>query len=57
MNHQEMLVDPFRLVDKKTRKQLTCRIDLIGLTYLGGHISAVSCTGFAVYLMMGTSSR
>ena len=46
MNRSEMAVDPFQLIDKKTRKQLTRRSDLKGLTYLGGHFSAIGCTGF-----------
>jgi fatty acid desaturase len=54
MNRQEMLVDPFELVDKKVRKQLTRRSDLIGLAYLGGHFSAIGCTGALVYLSYGT---
>lgn len=54
MKRQEMAVDPFLIVSKKDRKQLTRRSDLMGLTYLVGHYSAIGCGGVLVYLTYGT---
>ncbi len=54
MKRQEMAVDPFAIISKKDRKLLTRRSDLMGLTYLLGHFSAIGCTGFMVYLTSGT---
>src|SRR5690348_15152454 len=54
MKRQEMAVDPFAIISKKDRKLLTRRSDLMGLTYLLGHFSAIGCTGFVVYLTSGT---
>jgi fatty acid desaturase len=55
MKRQEMTVDPFAIVSKKDRKQLTRRNDWIGLSYLIGHCSAAGCTGALVYLTYGTA--
>ncbi len=54
MKRQEMAVDPFQIVDKKLRKKLTRRSDLMGLTYLGGHFATIGGTGVLVYLVSGT---
>jgi fatty acid desaturase len=54
MKRQEMAVDPFQFIDKKTRKQLTRRSDWIGLSYLCGHFATIGGTGFLVYLTYGT---
>ncbi len=54
MKRQEMEFDPFQLIDKKSRKQLSRRSDAIGLAYLCGHFSAIGGTGVLVYLAYGT---
>jgi fatty acid desaturase len=54
MKRQEMTVDPFAIVSKKDRKQLTRRNDWIGLSYLIGHCATAGCTGALVYLTYGT---
>jgi fatty acid desaturase len=54
MKRQEMAVDPFQFVDKKTRKHLTRRSDLVGLSYLVGHFAAIGGGGVLVYLSYGT---
>ena len=54
MKRQEMTVDPFAIVSKKIRKQLTRRSDWIGLGYLIGHYSAIGAGGALVYLTYGT---
>ena len=54
MKRQEMAVDPFQFIDKKTRKQLTRRSDWIGLSYLCRHFATIGGTGFLVYLTYGT---
>lgn len=54
MKRQEMVVDPFQIIDKKTRKHLTRRSDLIGLAYFVGHFTAIGCTGTLVFLTYGT---
>ncbi len=54
MKRQEMVVDPFQIIDKKARKQLTRRSDLIGLGYFFGHFSTIGCTGGLVYFAYGT---
>jgi fatty acid desaturase len=54
MKRPEMEFDPFQLISKKDRKQLTRRSDLMGLTYLFGHFSAIGCGGLVVYLTYGT---
>lgn len=54
MKRQEMTVDPFAIVSKADRKQLTRRSDWIGLRYLVGHYAAIGCGGVLVYLTYGT---
>lgn len=54
MLRREMEFDPFQLIDKKQRKVLTRRSDLIGLTYLTGHFAAICLGGYIVYLTYGT---
>jgi fatty acid desaturase len=54
MKRQAMTVDPFAIVNKKNRKQLTRRNDWIGLTYLIGHCMTIGCTGMLVYFTYGT---
>jgi fatty acid desaturase len=54
MKRQEMTVDPFAIVSKKDRKQLTRRSDWIGLGYLIGHYSAIGAGGALVCLTYGT---
>ena len=54
MKRQEMVFDPFQLLDKKDRKQLTRRNDWIGLGYLGGHLGAIGVSGTGIYLTAGT---
>lgn len=54
MKRQEMAFDPFALIDKKSRKQLTRRSDLIGLAYFAGHFSAIGVGSAAIYLSYGT---
>ena len=45
MKRQEMVFDPFQLLDKKDRKQLSRRNDRIGLSYLGTHVCAIGISG------------
>ena len=45
MKRQEMAFDPFQLIDKKDRKQLTRRSDWMGLAYLVGHFTAIGAGG------------
>ena len=54
MKRQEMVFDPFQLLEKKDRKQLTRRNDWIGLSYLGSHLGAIGVSGTAIYLTAGT---
>ena len=54
MKRQEMVFDPFQLLGKKDRKQLTRRNDWIGLSYLGGHLGAIGVSGTGIYLTAGT---
>jgi fatty acid desaturase len=54
MKRREMTVDPFAIVSKKDRKQLTRRSDWVGLKYLVGHYSAIGGTGALVFLTSGT---
>lgn len=54
MKRQEMVFDPFQLIDKKERKRLTRRSDAIGLTYLVGHFLAIGAGALAIYLTYGT---
>ena len=54
MKRQEMAIDPFQIIDKKVRKQLTRRSDVIGLAYYFGHFSTIGCTGVLVYFAYGT---
>ena len=54
MKRQEMVFDPFQLLDKKDRKALTRRSDLYGLAYLGGHFAAIGVGGVLVYFASGT---
>jgi fatty acid desaturase len=54
MKRQEMAIDPFQLVDKKARKQLTRRSDLRGLTYFLGHFGLIGCTGALLYAVYGS---
>jgi fatty acid desaturase len=54
MKRQEMVIDPFQIIGKKARKQLTRRSDLIGLTYFFGHFLIIGCTGCLVYFTYGT---
>ena len=54
MKRQEMVFDPFQLINKKDRKQLTRRNDRIGLTYLCGHFAAIGVSGTGIYLTSGT---
>ena len=54
MKRQEMVFDPFQLLDKKDRKQLSRRNDRIGLSYLGTHVCAIGISGTGIYLTAGT---
>ena len=54
MKRQEMVFDPFQLLGKKDRKQLTRRNDWIGLSYLGTHLGAIGVSGTGIYLTAGT---
>jgi len=54
MKRQEMVFDPFQLLDKKDRKALTRRSDGYGLAYLGGHFAAIGAGGVLVYATYGT---
>jgi len=54
MKRQEMVFDPFQLLDKKDRKQLTRRNDRIGLSYICGHFAAIGVSGTGIYLTAGT---
>jgi fatty acid desaturase len=54
MKRREMTVDPFAIVSKKDRKQLTRRSDWIGLSYLIGHYAAIGGGGALVYMTYGT---
>ena len=54
MKRQEMAFDPFQLIDKKDRKQLTRRGDWMGLAYLVGHFTAIGAGVGVVYLTYGT---
>jgi fatty acid desaturase len=54
MKRQEMVFDPFQLLDKKDRKALTRRSDGYGLAYLGGHFAAIGAGGVLVYFASGT---
>jgi fatty acid desaturase len=54
MKRQEMEFDPFVLLDKKSRKQLTRRSDWMGLAYLAGHFAAIGAGASVVYLTYGT---
>jgi len=53
MKRQEMVFDPFQLLDKRDRKQLTRRNDRIGLSYLCGHFAAIGVSGTGIYLTAG----
>jgi fatty acid desaturase len=54
MKRQEMVFDPFQLLGKRDRKQLTRRNDWIGLSYLGTHLGAIGVSGTGIYLTAGT---
>ena len=54
MKRQEMAFDPFVLLDKKDRKQLTRRSDQMGLAYLVGHFAAIGVGVGVIYLTYGT---
>ncbi len=54
MKRQEMVFDPFQLIDKKDRKALTRRNDRSGLGYLCGHFAAIGVSGTGIYLVSGT---
>ena len=45
MKRQEMVFDPFQLIDKKDRKQLTRRNDRIGFAYICSHFAAIGASG------------
>lgn len=54
MKRQEMAFDPFQLLSKKDRKQLTRRNDRKGLIQLACHFAAIGAGGTAIYLTYGT---
>jgi fatty acid desaturase len=54
MKRQEMAFDPFQLIGRQERKELTRRNDAMGLIYLGRHCAAIGAGGLVIYLTYGS---